>query len=353
MAIDNLPTSATPSSGNVDEQAGEQPLPKSVPALRTLTWYELGRRMTSRTTDLLAIGIVVVVSLTMGRQILQWWGTDAPQVLDMGPLDNSNSEWGAGSRPVTLEFGNSPLTMTRQVIAQGGPQGALNAVREHCQQILVTAGPPDTPPDRAERDQLQALRSLTPDIEQPGKWQLFSLGGAMATVVGIKTFSGLTGNLDRASPSAVRRVICWGLVFPGLNQGSWTTYTFVRRQGGVWSASGFDLSQLALPAGCQRTVLMQEAGQTGLLGFQGRMDTAAWQSHFDRWSQAHEWTQVDPWTRHADGWSSRYVSHSANESTIQIQFHLQNSDQGVGLIHWLPGCESPGANAPSTSRGTP
>ncbi len=358
MPSDELPTSAmTPSPAGASEpHPHDQPASKPATNQPAQSWYEIGRRVTGRTTDLLAIGIVVVVSLTMGRQILRWWHADAPHVMDLGPLDNSNAEWGAGSRPVTLEFGNSHISMTRQMVQGSNPQAALDAVRQVCQTSLVTASQPDSPPDQAELGQLETLSTLTPDMEQPGRWQLYRLGGAMPTIIGVKTFDGPTGNLDRASPSAVRRVICWGLVFPGLNKGTWTSYTFVRRQGAVATVSGFNLALLDLPPGCQRTVLMQESGQTGLLGFQGRMDPAAWQSHFDSWLGKQGWKQINPWTQAADGWAGRFVSQPAGaaaESAIQIQFHRQKNDQGVGLIHWLPGRESAAAESPSTSRGTP
>lgn len=339
-----------------EAQAGVQPRPQAGVLKSAPSWHSLARRITSRTTDLLAIAIVVVVSLTMGRQILRWWGTAAPQVLDMGPLDNLSADWGANSRPVALEFGNSPLTMTRQVLTQGGLPAALDAIRARCQQFLVSAGPPELPPDKGELDQLAALSALTPDIEQPGRWQLFSLEGGMVTVVGVKTFRDQTENLDRASPSTTRRVVCWGLVFPGLSPGSWTAYTFVRRQGQGSTAAGFDLSRLELPEGCQRTVLMQEPGQSGLLGFRGRLDPVAWKNHFENWLRARGWQLADPWSHQAGGWSSRYVKPAAgqaHESIIQVQFHLQNADQGVGLIHWLPGREVPPEAPRPTARGTP
>ena len=39
---------------------------------------DVARRMISRTTDLIAIGIVVVASLSLGRQVLVWWHTAPP-----------------------------------------------------------------------------------------------------------------------------------------------------------------------------------------------------------------------------------------------------------------------------------
>lgn len=345
------------------EPSAPQTLPETValPSQPAPSLRPLARLISSRTTDLLAIAIVLIGGITLGRQMLTWWHEDVPAVLDVGPLENLDTEWGANSQPVSMEFGSSQVQLTRQQFETGGPRVALDAVRQRCQELLVASGPPESPADQAEVEQLDALAKLTPDVEQPGRWQLFTLGGGLVAVVGVKTFDGPTGNLDRASPSATRRVICWGLVFPGLSPGAWTAYTFARRPGTVLQSpaappAGFELSGIELPDGCQRTVLMQEAGQTGLLGFRGRLDPAAWQRHFAGWLQTRGWKQVSSWEQQSGGWSSRFVCREAgrvSESTIQIQFHRQNTDQGVGLIDWLPGRESPPAVPQPTSRGTP
>lgn len=348
-APSETPTHTSPTS--IANPAALVPAPQP-----SASWQSLGRRIASRTTDLLAIALIVIVSLTMGQQILRWWGTDAPQVLDLGALDSLSTDWGANSRPVELEFGDGSVTMTRQVLGKGGQPAAIAVLRERCQEILVSATQPESPPDQGERDQLAELARLTPDIEQPGHWQLYSLGGGLTTIVGVKTFDSQTENLDRASPSAERRVICWGLVFPGLAPGTWTAYAFVRRQGAVTTNPGFELSQVVLPPGCQRTVLMQEAGQGGLLGFRGQCDPAVWQRHFENGLQSRGWKQLAAWSQQAGGWSGRFgaqVPGQTSDAAIQIQFHLENSHQGVGLIHWLPGRITAPDGSPSTSRGTP
>lgn len=338
-----------------------RPLVKPSPVQSTSTLYGLGRRISERTTDLLAIAIVLIASLTMGRQMLRWWHDDAPSVLDMGPLDNLGAEWGLDSRPVTLEFGNSPINVTRQEFSVGGPQAALDSVRERCQAILVAADPPDTPRDQSELDQLKSLAGLTPESEQPGSWQLFTITGGLPMVVGVKTFD--TGPVKSVgiSPAETQRVICWGLVFPSLSPGSWTAYTFVRRQADPTdptnaSAQVFELARLELPAGCQRTVMMQETGQCGLMGFQGTGQTDVWQQHFSNWFQAQGWTQSESWQPLQGGWSGRFVRREPGrmeDSTIQVQCYQQQTGRGVGLIQWFPGRKPLPESPQPASRGTP
>lgn len=346
-------TAVNPQTKTAAVTIGPGSTPK--PTLRSLS-----RRISSRTTDLLAIAIVLIAGLSMGQKMVQWWQDDQPSVLDMGPLDNLNTEWGANSQPVSLEFGNSPVSMTRQVLESGGGQAALDAVRLRCQAALNTATPPDTPADKAEQDQLEVIAKLTPDTEQPGSWQLYTIGGAMPAVVGVKTFSAGRENSAATGPAGSRRVICWGLVFPGLSQSSWTAYTFVRKTASADRSTGtpetaLDLSRFELPAECQRTVLMQESGQSALLGFQGTGQIETWKQHFTSWLGARGWTQAEPWQVANDGWSGRFVQREPGrreDSSVHIQFH-QQTQQGVGLIQWFPGRKpSPEPSRPA-ARGTP
>ena len=92
--------------------------------------------MTSRTTDLIAISIVAVAALTFGRQILEWWHA-APAT---SPSANSQSPvtqpaWEDRLQPVALEFGDLPLSMTRQTILgdrRRGGRFAGAALRAGC-----------------------------------------------------------------------------------------------------------------------------------------------------------------------------------------------------------------------------
>lgn len=363
MSSDDAPTPATPPAPprvDVEAHVNVRPLVNPPSAPTTSTLYGLGRRITSRTTDLLAIAIVLIASLTMGRQMLRWWHDDTPAVLDMGPLDNLRAEWGTDSRPVSLEFGDSPVSMTRQEFATGGLPAAINAVRERCQALLVTATPPDAPRDQAESDQLDSLATLTPDSEQPGTWQLFTITDGLPMIVGVRTFELESGKSASTRPLDRRRVVCWGLVFPGLSPGSWTAYTFVRRPAQAADSTDaqsqdIDLSRLELPAGSRRTVLMQEAGQSGLLGFQGVGKPDAWQQHLSTWFQKQGWTQPDNWEPLQEGWSGRFVRREPgrlDESTIHVQCY-QQSGQGLGLVQWFPGRKPAPESPPATSRGTP
>ena len=362
MSSDEVPPTDVPSPAvEGASRVDIKPLVKPAADPRGARLWRLPRLITSRTTDLLAIAIVLIASLTMGRQMLEWWQDEPPAVLDMGPLENLGAEWGGNSRPVTLEFGDSPLSMTRQVLSAGNIKAALDSVRQRCQTVLLESGPPAAEPDKGELEQLETLSKLTPELEQPGLWQVYTISGGLPLVIGVKTFTAKSGKTAAASPPDGRRVICWGLVFPGLSPGSWTTYTFTRRPADVGDSRDnlirdFDLGRLTLPADCRRTVVMQEAGQSGLLGFQGAGRSDDWQRHFSGWLGEQGWSLPEGWQAVKGGWTGRFVRREpgrVDDSTLQIQCYQQPTGQGVGLIQLYPGRTPRPEPSPATSEGTP
>ncbi|MDB5391990.1 MAG: hypothetical protein JWM11_7636 [Planctomycetaceae bacterium] len=122
----------------------------------------LARRISSRTTDLLAIAIVLVGSLALGRQVLEWWRAVAPPILDGGPLAGLETDMGGDGQPVELEFADSPFRLIRQTLSRSGPLEALGLVQEVCQKALLAAQPLELPPDQAERDMLHAIEGRQP-----------------------------------------------------------------------------------------------------------------------------------------------------------------------------------------------
>lgn len=344
-------------------------IPQLIPAMSiptgasppATTLASLARRISSRTSDLLAIAIVVVASLTLGRQVLEWWHAEPPAAMDLGPMENVGTEWGSHAQPVLLNFGDSPVSLTRQVFLDSSSQTALEAVRQRCQEALIKSGSPHTSIDAAERDQLLELSKLTPDMEQPGDWGLYTLGSGLATVVGVKNFPAAAGKTDRTSPPESQRVLCWGLVFPGVDRDSWIAWTFVRRTDPVSSRPGvspdnFDLNQVSLPAGSYRTVVMQETGQGGLLGFQGEDVDNGWQRHFTQWFEGHGWKPAGGGKSPGAGWTGRFARRepgNESDSTIDVQFHPQAKGPVAGLIHWMPGRPALPPATQLPSRGAP
>jgi hypothetical protein len=358
---DNLPGPVIPASVVLPIPVPSNTVPINTlpvvlpPALPARWRSSLAQRISSRTTDILAIAVVLIGSLTLGRQILEWWRAEPPAILDAGPLAGLETEWGANQQGVELQFADSPIRLIRQEVTHSGPLEMLGLIQETCQKALLAAQPLELPPDQAERDMLQAVQDRHPEAEQPGAWQIHRLGSNMVMLVGVRFFPAAVQKSSPDHPALTPRVICWGLVFPGHSAGSWTGYTFIKNnskstQASQNPASGhvddLDLGQVELPADCQRTVAVRSAGWNSLSGFQGPGTPAKWRTHFSRWLASHHWTPVEAWheAKNSNSWSASFIQNQENNqdntdqsNRVLIQFQFDASGQGSGLIHGLPG----------------
>jgi hypothetical protein len=336
------------------ENSTEPAVPIVVPSQPVRRTSSLARRISSRTTDLLAIAIVLVGSLTLGRQVLEWWRLDPPAVLNSRPMAGFETEWGRDDQPVELAFSDSPIRLIRQTVTGAGQGDALGRVQEACQKALLVARLPETAADPAELDLLRTVAEQQPEVEQPGEWQIHRLGGNLPMLVGVRFFSGSAAKSDQPHPTTVRRVICWGLVFPARPSGAWTAYTFIKGNSQTSSSSRLalrdrrtddDLVEVPLPLGCQRTVFVSQSAWNSLTGFQGIGDATGWQNHFSRWSADQGWATAEDWhpipsLKEGLSWSASFISDAGNpqnSNRVLIQFQLDESGHGSGLIHALPG----------------
>jgi hypothetical protein len=269
-------------------------------------------------------------------------------------MSGFETEWGKDDQPVELGFADSPIRLIRQTVTGAGQGSALGRVQEACQKALLTAALPELAVDQAELDLLRTVADQRPEVEQPGEWQIHRLGGNLPMLVGVRFFAGPTAKSDRAHSTRIRRVICWGLVFPARASGAWTAYTFIKSNPQTLPASRLalrdgrtddDLIEVPLPSGCQRTVLVSQGGWNSLTGFQGSGVAADWQKHFSQWSADQGWATVEDWhsrdsVKEGLSWSASFISAadtSGNSNRILIQFQLDQSGYGTGLIHTLPG----------------
>lgn len=285
--------------------------------------------------------------------MVAWWQADPPPILDAGVLAGHETEWGAKDQPVELRFGKSPLSLIRQKVTRGGITAALDVIRAHCQSALLTAIPPAMEPDQSEKDLLAAVETLRPDLEQPGRWQIYQIGGGLVTIAGIRTFPSPESPAGQ-KPAGSRRVMCWGVAFPSNKAGSWTTFTFIKKKTADIKPPGTPgtpsqsigqpapfalyLEQIALPVGCHRTVLLQDPVQGGMAGFEGNGDDRAWTEHFTKELQRLGWIQTEGWRDSELGTSARFTRSGSRPTVdfIQVQW-TASGGKSLGLIQWLAG----------------
>jgi hypothetical protein len=285
--------------------------------------------MTGRTTDLIAIGLVIAASLTFGRQILQWWHAAPPPAPATPAAPATGAPWENLLQPVSLEFGDLPLSMTRQtVIGDGG--AAVEALVRHCERGAAAARSPWRDWDAAEQQLLARTEGLTPVAEEAGVWQVFVIDREFPMVAGVRRFVSSEKEAARGNP----RLVCWGMAMPA-GESAWNLFVF---QGAVAGNVGHAvLPAVPLPRDANRNLSLRDERGSMLVGFSAQGSPAEWTEFYDDWFGAQGWSSEDGWISAGGAWSARFRKPAAPQAgRVEIQFAEGANRELTGLLQIVP-----------------
>ena len=262
------------------------------------------RRCRRRTTDLLAIGLLLVVGLAVGRQLTAWW--NEPE-LDSHPnplaVTGSGSAW---TEPQDLQLGELGQTIHRQQVS-GDRQAAWTALEHSTRKTARQAGWPNSEADQPERQLLELLAQRKPHQNHTAAntaantaASIHRLDGPLPMVVATRRLLGQT------------RVVGWGLATRRPDHG-WVTWTFA-------AASHIDTLPVELPAGSRQLLAVGNEHSQRLLVFCGNPGPNDWWNHFDSQLNRSGWTAQAPPSRHADGWTARW-QHPSGQALVVSARH--------------------------------
>ena len=312
---------------------GGKPEPGTAEGGRTATstpgFGQVARRMTSRTTDLIAIGLVIAASLSFGRQILQWWHAAPPPAPTAAAAPASSPPWENPLQPVSLEFGDLPLSMTRQtVIGDGG--AAVEALVRHCERSAAGARSPWRDWDAAEQQLLARTEGLTPVAEQSEVWQVYVIDRDFPMVAAVRRFVSSEKEAARGRP----RLVCWGMAMPA-GEGAWNLFVFQGDVAGNSLPTG--LPAVPLPREASRNLSLRDERGGMLVGFSGKGSPAEWTEFYDDWFGAQGWSSEDGWMSAGGAWSARFRKPDAPAAgRVEIQFAEGAKNELTGLLQIFP-----------------
>jgi hypothetical protein len=212
----------------------------------------LGRRLTRRAVDLLVVGFVLTVGLSVGRQLIDWWRTDPSSLTpDFSGLTAVDLDW--NHTPVTLRFGDSATAMERRPFQ--GERKQLEEELTRIGQSLVLASETPTPAVLWDSSRGNVYRRKEP------------LPSFVATRF-------IEGSSDEAGQ---QRIVAWGLGFP-TSPGDWTIYVFRPDSARPTPATP---SFLKLPDNSRNITDLHGADGCRWRIIQGRGDIAGWVEHFE------------------------------------------------------------------------
>lgn len=303
----------------------------NAPAKPAIGFADLARRMTSRTTDLIAIAIVVVASLTLGRQVLEWWHA-APQQQAAGGSATAaiRPVWEDKLQPVALEFGDIPLSMTRQTVL-GTSKTVIAELVRHCETTVRTTREPWRDVDEAEERLFARTAGLKPVAAERDAWQVYVIDEHFPMVAGFRRFP--TGQKEAAR--GLPRLVCWGMAMSA-GEGVWNLFVFqAANQDGPAAPSG--LSSIPIPPQGQKNLSLRDQ-QGGLLaGFSGQGMPQEWVKYYDGWFTERGWSSSDGWQTAGAAWSARFQKPESPQSgRVEIQFVEHANQELTGLLWVVP-----------------
>ncbi len=119
----------------------------------------VARRLSRWTTNLLASGLILVLALGVGRQLIGWWRIEPSAAGPQAAVDASLS--GEAWLPSRLRFGDSPYEIEHR-LAHGDRAAAIDQLAAACREQAASFAAPLPPLGEAERQLLAAVAELEP-----------------------------------------------------------------------------------------------------------------------------------------------------------------------------------------------
>jgi hypothetical protein len=286
---------------------------------------EIARRMTSRTTDLIAIGIVVVASLSLGRQVLVWWHAAPPSHRAAGMAAGPRPVWDDPSQPLSLEFGDVALAMTRQVIF-GERDATIATLVQRCETAAKRAVQPWRERDAAEDRLLARADGLTPVAQEAGVWQVYVFDERFPMTAAFRQFA--AGTDDAASERP--RLVCWAMAMPAGKE-TWNMYVFQGAANG--RSAPADRADVPLPPGTHRNLSLRDEQGSAIIGFSGNDSAGQWIKFYDDWFTDRGWSSGEGWLTSTSAWSARFDEPGGSAGRrVEIQFARDGYGELSGLL---------------------
>ena len=292
----------------------------------------VARRVARRTTDLLAIALVLIAGLGLGRQLIGWWSEPETPAPIMEPATGLRSE-----TPLTLEFGDSAFALERTPVA-GSRETALARLVDACAAIAASPtaqlGPP-TPPTPAEVRLIAAAAALEPVREDPDRWRIQVVDGPVIMAAALSQSSErsdptLEPGDSRTNESQSPGVLCWGLAFPA-DESRWVLYTF--RPAAESTSSAVPEIAACLPRGSRQVLSAVDAAGDRFTMFEGPGPLDAWQRSITACLETagyHESTRSQLTT---SGWTARFEpSGTQHLPAIEIYITPSESNTLTGIV---------------------
>jgi hypothetical protein len=243
----------------------------------------LARRLTRRAVDLFVVAFLVMVGLSVGRQLIDWWRTDPAEMTpDLSSLNAVDLDW--SRTPVTLQFGNAPTSLER-IPFHGGRKQLEEELTRIGQSIVTTTDPSASPVDDAELGWLAALSEAPPVFWDSTRGNVYRRHEPLPSFVATRYAETVEGAAQQDTGSNGQRIVGWGLAFPSAPD-DWTIYVFHPNSAKPALPDSTQpqrqpVREAALPDGARNITTLRGSDGCVWQVFEGRGELARWVQHFD------------------------------------------------------------------------
>jgi hypothetical protein len=310
---------------------------------KPLGFGDVARKIRGRTTDLLAIAIVLMGGLAVGNQIHVWWqdaepGNKSPEQIAETELGDT-SPWGTDQVPVSIDFGNSPHTVTRTSLA-GNRKAATKKLVQQCREIAQSADRPVELPKPAHQKMLQRLAKYKPTEQKPGEWKIYQFDGPVIMATATREFP----RTDKPAPAqkiagqngaeSSPGVVCWGLAFPA-GEEQWTLFTF-RTADRKNQIPNNRLPKIRIPPKAHRIFSIRDERGRGWISFRGLNNN--WRQFHNGWLTEQGWEIETDWIPAGNTLSATFLKQDdLTKLRAEITYQKnEQTEQSTGTIIVTP-----------------
>jgi hypothetical protein len=291
----------------------------------------VARQISTWTTNCLLTGILIVVSLGFGRQVMVWWSVPEAAATSAANVAPPGLALNDALQGQLIRFGNQKWSIRRKAVA-GRDEDAARALLAECRERIPQAAAPTDPPDAAEQGLLARLAREKPAAESPGQWQLYAWEKGCPMAVGVRQFAPASGSVSgKTLAERGHRVVIWGVAAPAAAVDRWTLWLFHPDGGGNSSVGG--LPSPPIPPECQRILSVQADRGQSLVVFSGSEPLGRYEDFYRGWFAQQGWKAAADHPSAGAGRHLQYVARGRNPA-VAADVHL-SVDAGGRCTGWL------------------
>lgn len=296
----------------------------------TRSFRAVAERVAGRATNLFASGLVLILAVLLGREMLSAWASKSQSKHSAGTIEQPYRTLSPAIRSRNwMAFGDHSGTLMRSEV-RGDAAAAMDQLRRDCRRVAGDTWHMPVRSTKRLHPWLKMLRENSPVERSPDKWALYGMQQPLPMIAALEDRNALVNDdLEDQIASDSWGIICWGLAIPSDAQPvakatAWNSFVFSpARSKGLAGSMGIEL-----PAGCERLVAIQD-GDSLLAGFSSNVEPAELAARWDSCQLKDGWRAIGDWQVTGSAWHRRY-EHSLGKS-VDIQFAMEPHARILGF----------------------